>query len=400
MMRAVDHARPPGVRAVGERLRILVSGRIAATPDQGGATWAVLQYLVGLRELGHDVWFVEAIPAAQIRPAGVELARSLNVAYAARVLSGLGFAQRWALLAEGTTRTVGVPYRSVATTRFDVHVNLSGCLRDHTLTDRIPVRIYLDLDPAFTQVWHGIDGHDLGLAGHTHFATVGSGIGTSECPVPTGGVRWHRTLPPVVLSHWSPGAEITRPAMTTVANWRSYGSTECDGVAFGQRAHSFRAFFDLPHATRVALAPALAIDPREVDDLAALARGGWKLVDPTVVAGTPDTYRDFVRSSRGELSIAKSGYVAGRSGWFSDRSACYLASGRPVVAQDTGFGRTLPTGEGLLAFSTPAEAIDALERVDADYTRHADAARRIATDELDSASVLSDLLHHAGACRG
>jgi hypothetical protein len=383
-----------------DRLRILVSGRIASTPNQGGATWAVLQYLVGLRELGHDVWFVEAIPAAQVCPAGAGLAGSDNVAYAERVLSRLGFGGRWAAVAEGTTQAAGLDYRSLAAGRFDVHVNLSGCLREPELVAAIPVRIYVDLDPAFTQVWHGVDGHDLGLDGHTHFATVGSGIGTPACPVPTGGIGWYHTLPPVVLSRWTPAAGITRPAMTTVANWRSYGSTVFDGVSYGQRAHSFRAFLDLPRATHVALRPALAIDPGEVEDLAALARGGWSLVDPAAVAGSPEAYRDFVRSSRGELSIAKSGYVASRSGWFSDRSACYLASGRPVVAQDTGFGRRLPTGEGLLAFSTTAEAVDALERVDADYARHSAAARRIATDELDSAAVLGDLLHHAGVGNG
>jgi len=385
----------PSTRRDRARLRILVSGRIAATPDQGGATWAVLQYLLGLRELGHDVWFVEAIPAAQVRPTGAELRGSLNVAYAERVLSRFGFAGRWALVAEGTTCTVGFDYATLAAAHFDVHVNLSGCLRDAELTGRIPVRIYVDLDPAFTQLWHD-DGHDVGLAGHTHFATVGGGIATADCPVPSNGLDWYHTLPPVVLSHWKPGAEITRHAMTTVANWRSYGSVVCDGVAYGQRAHSFRAFFDLPGATDVALAPALAIDAGEVDALAALSRGGWKLVDPAVVAGTPDAYRDFVGSSRGELSIAKSGYVASRSGWFSDRSACYLASGRPVVAQDTGFGRQLPTGAGLLAFATLAEAVDALEAVDADYPLHAAAARRIATEELDSAAVLVDLLRHAG----
>jgi hypothetical protein len=383
-----------------EYLRVLVSGRIASTPHQGGATWAVLQYLLGLRELGHDVWFVEAISAAQLQPRGAQVGRSANAMYAARTLASVGFGGRWALLVEGTNHTAGLPYASLASGRFDVHVNLSGCLRDPELTARIPVRIYVDLDPAFTQVWHAVDGHDLGLDGHTHFATVGSGIDTSECPVPSGGIRWQHTVPPVVLSRWTAGAEITRPAMTTVANWRSYGSTEFDGVAYGQRAHSFRAFFDLPRAAPVALAPALAIDPGETDDLAALARGGWDLVDPAAVAGTPGAYREFVRSSAGELAIAKSGYVASRSGWFSDRSACYLASGRPVVAQDTGFGRRLPTGEGLLAFSTPAEAVDALEQVGAEYARHAAAARRIAADELDSSRVLEHLLACAGVGRG
>lgn len=386
-------------RPAAQRLRILVSGRIAATPNQGGATWAVLQYLLGLRELGHDIWFAETIPAAQVCPEGAELTGSRNAAYAGRVLSRFGFAEQWTLVVEGTTQTAGRDYESFAATRFDVHVNMSGCLRDARLTAAIPVRIYIDLDPAFTQVWSLVDGHDVGLDAHTHFATVGSGIDTAACPVPTGGISWHHMLPPVVLSHWTSGAEITRYAMTTVANWRSYGSTDFDGVAYGQRAHSFRAFFDLPRATSVALSPALAIDPGETDDLAALARGGWSLFDPAAVAGTPDDYRDFVRASRGELSIAKSGYVDSRSGWFSDRSACYLASGRPVVAQDTGFGRRLPTGEGLLAFSTPAEAVEALEQVDADYVRHAAAARRIATEELDSGRVLADLLRHAGAGR-
>jgi len=387
-----------GLRHPRRRLRVLVSGRIASSPHQGGATWAVLQYLLGLRELGHDVWFVEAIPATQVGSA--ELACSVNAAYAEGILSRLGLGARWAVIAEGTTQTAGLPYPELAATRWDVHVNLSGCLRDAELTATIPVRIYVDLDPAFTQVWSAFDGHDLGLAGHSHFATVGSGIDTPSCPVPTGGRAWHHILPPVVLSRWTPAGAITRDAMTTVAHWRSYGSVECNGVAYGQRAHSFRAFFDLPRATHVALAPALAIDPGETDDLAALARGGWVLTDPAAVAGTPDTYREFVRASRGELSIAKSGYVASGSGWFSDRSACYLASGRPVVAQDTGFGRRLPTGEGLLAFSTPAEAVDALERVDADYARHAAAARRIATDELDAAAVLGDLLDHAGVGNG
>jgi len=379
-----------------DRLRILVSGRIGGTPFQGGATWAVLQYLLGFRELGHQVWFVESIPVEQLTPIGTDVARSSNASYCERVLSDVDLADRWALVVEGTSQTVGVDYSTLAAARFDVHVNLSGCLDHPELTDRIPVRIYVDMDPAFTQVWHEADGHDLGLGDHTHFATVGWGIATPSCPVPTAGFRWYHTLPPVVLGRWTADGGITRHAMTTVANWRSYGSVEWEGVRYGQRAHSFRAFFDLPLATDVALAPALAIDPAEHADLAALARGGWSLIDPATVASTPGAFRDFVRSSRGELSIAKSGYVASNSGWFSDRSACYLASGRPVVAQDTGFGRRLPTGEGLLAFSTLEEAVEALEQVDADYDRHAAAARRIAGDELDSANVLGALLDHAG----
>lgn len=381
-------------------LRILISGRVGSAPRQGGATWAVLQYVLGLQELGHTVHFVEAVPPSELRPRGVPLVRSVNAGYCAAVLSNAGLSQRWALVVEGTDTTVGLSYPQLRAGRWDVHINLSGCLRDRELTDTIPVRAYLDLDPAFTQLWHQVEGHDLGFEGHTHFATVGWGIGEPDCPVPTGGIGWYHSLPPVVLSHWTPAGPIARDAMTTVANWRSYGSLVHSGIQYGQRAHSFRDFFSLPARTSVPLRPALAIDPAETDDISALREHGWIVMDPRPVSASPAAYRNFVRTSRGEFSIAKSGYVQSRSGWFSDRSACYLASGRPVVAQDTGFGRRLPTGWGLLSFTTPEEAALALERVGADYALHARAARRIAADELDSAVVLGALLEHLGAWGG
>jgi hypothetical protein len=328
------------------------------------------------------------------------LVRSVNADYCAAVLSDAGLGQHWALLVEGTGKTVGLSYPQLRAGRWDVHINLSGCLRDRELTSTIPVRAYVDLDPAFTQLWYQVEGHDLGFEGHTHFVTVGSGIGERDCSIPTGGIRWYHSLPPIVLSHWTPDGPIVHDAMTTVANWRSYGAVVHDGVQYGQRAHSFREFFSLPARTPVPLRPALAIDPAETDDLSALRDHGWLVIDPRAVSASPAAYHNFVRTSRGELSIAKSGYVHSRSGWFSDRSACYLASGRPVVAQDTGFGRRLPTGSGLLSFTTTEEAVHALERVHADYTLHSRAARRIAADELDSAVVLGALLDHLGPWDG
>jgi hypothetical protein len=276
-------------------------------------------------------------------------------------------------------------------------LNLSGCLSEGELTAAIPVRAYLDLDPAFTQLWHHAESHDAGLEGHTHFVTVGWGIGEPDSPIPTSGISWHHLLPPVVLSRWTPDRPVAHDAMTTVGNWRSYGAVLYNGVHYGQRVHSFRQFFSLPGRTPVPLAPALAIHPSETADLAALRDHGWLVLDPRPISSSPAAYREFVRTSRGELSIAKSGYVESRSGWFSDRSACYLASGRPVVAQDTGFGRRLPTGRGLLSFTTTEEAAAALDRINAEYALHARAARRIAAAELDSAVVLGGLLDHLGA---
>jgi hypothetical protein len=186
-------------------------------------------------------------------------------------------------------------------------------------------------------------------------------------------------------------------AWTTVGNWRGYGSIQHEGVFYGQKAHSFRQFLELPGRTHAQLRPALAIYPGEVKDLEALKTNAWDVVDPAEVAATPASYRQFIQRSKGELGIAKSGYIESRCGWFSDRSVCYLASGRPVVAQDTGFARFLPSGEGLLPFSTVDEVVEAIESVSADYETHCRRAREIAEAHFRSDLVLGRLLESVGA---
>jgi hypothetical protein len=277
----------------------------------------------------------------------------------------------------------------------DVVVNLAGTLRDPALLVA-PVRAYVDLDPGFTQVWHD-QGTDVGLAGHTHHLTVGLSVGTAASTVPCCGRRWLPVPPPVVLDQWPVAARLERDALTTVASWRGYGSVEADGVTYGQKAHAWRDLLTIPRGAPRPCTPALGIHPAEVQDLAALAAHGWDLLDPAEVAATPDAYRRFVQGSLAELGVSKQGYVTSRSGWFSDRSACYLASGRPVVAQDTGFGDHLPTGAGLLSFATADEAVAATSAVVADYERHRRAARELAAAHLDARIVLTDVLHHLGA---
>jgi len=200
------------------------------------------------------------------------------------------------------------------------------------------------------------------------------------------------TLPPVVLSEWRSLADVPRRDWTTVAHWRGYGSIERDGISYGQKAHSFRRLFSLPPRTADRFEVALDIHPDERTDLAALEENGWRLLDPLDVAGDPIRYRRFVQESAAEVGIAKSGYVVSHSGWFSDRSACYLAAGRPVLAQDTGFSSHLPTGKGLLAFGELDDAADGVAAVRKDYAVHARAARRIAEEQLDSDRVLPALL--------
>ena len=365
------------------RLRVLVSGMVAGDPHQGGATWAILQYVLGLRRLECEVVLVEPVDAVTAESA----------AYFDDVRAEFGL-DRSALLLRGSREAVGMDYADLRdyARRADVLLNVSGMLRDEALVESIPARVYLDLDPAFNQLWHEVEGIDVGLAGHTHFVTVGQAIGTSGCAVPTCGVEWIGTLQPVVLERWPVAGELEHDALTTVGNWRGYGSIEHDGVFYGQKAHSLRELYALPELSGERFVLALAIHTDERRDLEALAANGWELVDPVQAAGTPAAYQRFVQSSKAELGIAKSGYVASRCGWFSDRSACYLASGRPVVAQDTGFGAFLPTGEGLFAFRSADDVLAAIAELRRDYRKHAQAARALAEEHFDSDRVLARLL--------
>jgi hypothetical protein len=370
---------------MAERLKILLSGMVAGDPHQGGATWAVLQYVAGLEELGHEVLLVEPVPVESLDPAG-------------EVVSYFGqlplIGGRAALLGRETESTVGVPYAEVLefARDADLLLNVSGMLRDERLLEAVPVRAFLDLDPGFNQVWEAT-GAEMGFDLHSHFLTVGLAVGTEGCRVPTCGRNWIHTLPPVALKHW-PRRELPgeAEAFSSVGHWRSYGSIEYEGIAYGQRAHSLRRLIDLPGRSSARFRLALGIHPDETGDLSALRDNGWELVDPLEVAGDPGRYAEFIRASRGELSVAKSGYVDSGSGWFSDRSACYLACGRPVVAQETGFSGFVPTGEGLLSYTTAAEAAAAIAEVESRWDLHATAAREFAEEYLDAEKVLQRLL--------
>jgi hypothetical protein len=385
------------LRTSGSRVTILVAGMIAADQRFGGATWAVLQYLLGFKQLGHDVYFVEPVAPAKVSPKGADLAHSTMARYFADVVASFGLSGSAALLCEDTRETVGLSYAALrrVAAHADMLVNISGMLKDPALLEPIARRVYLDLDPGFNQAWHTTAGIDMRFDTHTHFATVGLAVGRPECRVPTCGKTWIPTCPPVVLREWPIGQRLTHDAFTTIANWRSYGSLHLDGVFLGQKAHALRPLMDLPRKTHTRFALALAIHPDE-PDLNALRRHGWTLVNPRRAAGTPASYRRFVSGSKAEFGITKSGYVATRSGWFSDRSACYLASGRPVLAQDTGFASALPTGEGLLSFEGEADVLAGVDAIDTDYARHRAAARAIAESCFDSDRVLSRLIDRVG----
>jgi hypothetical protein len=378
--------------------RIVFGGAFARVPYQGGLAWLVLQWVLGLRQLGHEVLLLEPLAGEDLRPAGAALADSENAAWFRGVIHTFGLTGQAALYLANARDTLDLSPQWIAewAAEADLLIDIAGGLAGAEWLPRIPLRLYLDVDPGFTQLWHAREGIDMRLDRYTDFATVGLTFAAHN-GVPDCGRRWVPTAQPVVLEEWPVAARLTRPALTTVANWRGYGSLEVDGEIYGQKAHSLRDFIGLPRECDVRCQLALAIDPGEIRDVAALAANGWDVLDPRAVAGSPEDYREFVQGSWAELGVAKSGYVKAQGGWFSDRSACYLASGRPVIAQDTGLAGALPLGAGLFTFSTMEDICAAVDELRRDYGAHRRAAREIAEQHFGSGVVLGKLLDRLGA---
>jgi hypothetical protein len=350
-----------------------------------------LQYLLGLRRLGHDVCYLDVVDPAAIETHGEF---SPSALYFRAVMADFEFRRASAMLLKGRQEAIGITYAELTNRarKADLLINVSAVLQDEALFLRLRRRLYLDLDPGFTQLWQAVQNIDMHFAGHSHHATIGLGIGQPGCDIPTCGINWINTPQPIVLEHWPVADTITYDGLTTLANWRGYGSIEHNGVMYGQKVHSLRPMMDLPTRTKEKFILALAIHENETKDLEALRSNGWKLVDPNEFASSPRKFQQFVQGSKAEFALAKSGYVHANCGWFSDRSLCYLASGRPVIAQETGMNRFIPVGEGVLGFSTTDEAVTAIDAMNSDYAKHARAARAIAEKYFDSDKVLGELL--------
>jgi hypothetical protein len=251
--------------------------------------------------------------------------------------------------------------------------------------------VFLDIDPGFGQMWRELRQADI-FAGHDDFVTIGLNIGSTDCMVPTCGLKWINTVQPIVLEHWPVMPVASEGPVTTIASWRGpFGPIEYHGKTYGLRVHEFRKFLELPRLTGVPFEVALDIHPADSADIEKLKINGWRQADPRVVAKDPASYQHYIAQSRAEFMVAKNLYVQTRGGWFSDRSTCYLASGRPVLAQDTGI-RSIPTGDGLLTFSNLEEAVSGVESIQQNYAHHCRAARTIAENHFDSDKVLGRLL--------
>ena len=390
---------------MGARTTVVIGGALAQRPLAGGHAWVFLNWLLGLEAAGFDVLFLDRLERAMLDDPAAPPDASPQWRWLHRVMTAAGMEGRFALLYDRGRACLGMERAEVLLRcgQAPVFLNFMGYIDDDEVLGAVGRRVFVDIDPGFPQLWRTLGLHDA-FAGHDAFVTVGPQVGRPGCAVPDCGIDWIPTLPPVALDHWpvvDPAAAGNRPRVTSVCTWRGPdGPITYEGVRYGLKVHEFRRFAGLPAGVPGAdFELALDIDPADELDTAMLREQHWHLVDPRRVAGEPGSYRRYIQGSSAELCVAKGIYVASRGGWFSDRSACYLASGRPVVAQDTGWPATLPSGEGLLAFTGPDEAAAALAEVTGNPSRHAKAARDLAVDCLDATKVLASLLARLGvAC--
>jgi len=373
---------------VSEQRTVVVAGSLVQGAQRGGHCWFFGQWLIGLRRLGWDVFFIDYEDSTS--PLSAHERRRL-----VDVLSAFDMQDSYALLApDGATAGLSRADALEVVRRSRALVNVMGYVRDQAVLEAAPLRIFLDIDPGYGQMWRELGLADV-LAGHDTFVTIAGNMGAPSCSVPAAGVTWTTTRPPVVLERWP--ATGGGDAFTTVATWRGpWGPLDFAGRTYGSRVHEFRKFATLPGRVGAACELALDIHEDETTDLTSLRRGGWTLVDPRAAVADPASYRRYIQRSRAEICVAKNMYVDTRSGWISDRSVCYLASGKPVLAQDTGFSETLPTGSGLIAFSTLDEAVAGVDAIEAEYEYHSVAARELAEEYFDSDLVLADLLEKIG----
>lgn len=359
---------------------VVLAATLANRHRFGGSIWVRRSWAAALQKLGFEVFLLDELSPDGTTEAFADATKALGVAGA--LLDG--------------NKVHGCEPGELHDRLDDAGllVNLGGHLRNRELLRRPRTRAFVDLDPGYTQIWHA-QGHDVGLAGHDHYFTVGTNVGTPSWTLPSGDVSWRPIRQPVVLEDW-PVSEGEFTSFSTVGSWRgAFGPVEWNGRSYGPKAHQFRRFATLPRIVGLPFEAALAIDAADIRDRALLESGGWQLRDPGEIATTA-AFARYVSASGAEFSPVQDVYVSTASGWFSDRTVRYLASGRPAVVQNTGFDPALPLGDGLLAFTTVSEAADCARDVVARYETHRTAARALAEEFFSPETALAPLFEATG----
>ena len=387
--------------ALAKRGKIILL-HFAAQMPLAGIAWQAVHYLVALRKLGYDVWYVEDSGTNPYDPRAESVAMNCdyNVAFLRRALERFGFGDRWAYYCglDGTYHGMSRKALSRLYREADALINLCGSHRLSEPHMQCARRILIDTDPGYQQINYakGDAAERAYIDAHTHFFTYATAIGHPECPIPLSGLAWRATQPPVDIDLWpEPGDE---PAcFTSVASWDNRGKDiEYEGSTYLWSKHvNFLKFLDLPQR-----APGtcfrMAIQPPTAEVRGRVRGAGWRLADPRPISADLGGYRDFIAGSRAEFTVAKDIYVRTNSGWFSDRAVCYLASGRPVVTMRTGFERLYPVGNGLFGYANHDEALAAIGAIAGDYRRHSRAAREVARECFGGERIVGALLAEVG----
>ncbi len=360
--------------------RIVIGVGIANYPiAAAGNSWAFLQWLLAFRAAGWEVWAVEELKSSKCINQNREVcdpASSVNVSYWKKFLSEFNLFENSTLFIDGKAENKNELLKFARSA--DFLLNISGHFRDPEVLAGPRYRLYLDIDPAFTQIWSEAYNADINLQGHDFFLTVGSQLGDRDCIAPTLNKKWIHTFPPVDLTYWNPKLqEEPGKTWTTVTHWYGYSAVEYQNEWYGNKTEEFEKIISLPSLVKDPFEIATDLAPEAVE-YKSFTDIGWKFCSSAPISDTWQHYRRYLAQSRGEFCVAKNGYVKSNCGWFSDRSVCYLALGRPVVLQETGWSKSLPTGEGLFAFKNAEEAAMAINQISIDYKLHSLAARKLA----------------------
>ena len=375
---------------------------LAGQIPMAGIAWQALHYVLGLRRLGYDVWYIEDSGANPYDPRKFSIVEdcSYNVQFVKTMMDRFDLGDRWAYWDAANDVVHGISKERLMALYGEASAlfNLCGATRLREEHLKCPVRIFVDTDPVFEQAKVASGNLDsleyLGL--HTHHFTYGENLGNEDCKVPMVKFDWKKTRPPVLVDLWDAGCVSAGPFYSSIATWENKGKDiEVGGETYRWSKHvNFLKYLDLPRAVMQPFR--LAMTPPSPDVEERVRDGGWDIVDPVPISADMQAYRDFVVTSRGEFTVAKDIYVRPNSGWFSDRSVCYLAAGRPVITQETGFSKFIETGKGLFPFSSLEEIREAVARINADYAQHSIGAIEVANEFFDAHTVLTKMVGEVG----
>ncbi|MGZ5538480.1 MAG: glycosyltransferase [Chthoniobacterales bacterium] len=388
-----------------KRKRIVVMGFMGSMPI-AGVIWQHIHYIVGLQRLGHDVYYIEHSARLPYNPKRGDF--SYDFSYAgklfARLAAEFGFKDQWSFCARYLPEnpSAGLPLRRLRELYREADAILNVCgaheLHDDLLvSDRL---IYIESDPGLEQI--KVDQRDAltlnHLRSHRALFTFGENVNTRKFPVPKRGIRWYPTRQPVVIDFWkTKTAPKAAAVLTSIANWSTSGQKDIKwrGEKYlWSKSREFLRFVAAPKQAGEKFE--LATDIKNEQTREKFLKNGWRLRHPQGLSIDHHAYRDYIQRSKGEFTVAKDQYVRLHTGWFSDRSACYLAAGRPVITQQTGFSDHYGDGTGLFAFESLGEIVEAVKMINADYRKHSRAASELAAEVFDAGKVLRSLLDRAG----